>query len=138
MAMLSCSEDTADDGAGSTSTTGDTTGVAHADVACGAQLVCSDGDVCVVDVAETPCTNVQSFDETCPDGDEPTACGGPGLPCCCGSAPPPQYRCFTPTECVGPPACECLGSTLCAQDAGCSRYAADPDFVFRCDPLPDV
>jgi len=113
------------------STTGDV------DVPCGdgGLLTCSGGDVCVEDVLDPECTNLEDPDGMCPAGQTMTQCGGAGLPCCCLPPPPSEFRCHTPAECDGPATCECLVE-VCTDGRACTPLGADPEHFFRCESLP--
>jgi hypothetical protein len=119
-----------------TSADSSSSGDAPIDVPCGDALVCSGGDVCIEDALDPECTNLEDPKGMCPDGQEMTFCGGAGIPCCCLPPPASEYRCVTPTECIGPATCECLGASLCTDGRVCTSLGADPEHLFRCESPP--
>jgi hypothetical protein len=139
MSGVSSSSSDADTGGETTqggTTSADSTG-GDIDVPCGDPLVltCTGGDVCIEDAFDPECTDLGDPNGTCPEGQEKTACGGAGQPCCCLPPPASEWRCVTPTACEGPTTCECLGE-VCSDDRACTSLGADPEHLFRCESLP--
>lgn len=102
------------------------------DVPCGDALVCSGGDVCIEDVVDPACTNLEDPEGMCEPGQRMTFCGGAGIPCCCEPQPPSEFRCVTPAGCDGAADCACLGE-ICTEGRECVALGADPEHLFLCE-----
>ena len=100
-------------------------------VACGTALTCSEPAVCVRQSISATCETREDTATACPEGTEPTQCGGAGLPCCCEPTPEPTYSCFDASACADPVGCDCVGA---ACDAGTDCSAATDGFA--CEELP--
>lgn len=118
---------TAGSTSGGTTESSDTSGNRPEMVACGEQT-CMGGDVCLVTYTEPNCINKENPDDTCPEGQQDTNCGGAGAPCCCEPAPDPSYVCDPATNCGETVNCECLAE-VCQEI--CSSAG---DGVFACEP----
>lgn len=126
----------ATDSSGSTAADSGSSGDVPIDLPCGDALMCTGGDVCVEDAIEPECTDLEDPKGMCPDGQNMTNCGGAGIPCCCLPPPPSEYRCVTPSECVGPADCDCLGEAVCTEGRMCIALGVDPEHYFLCESPP--
>jgi hypothetical protein len=77
--------------------------------ACGTELACDAGAVCIVDERSAACEAKPEDAGSCPPGKAENLCGGIGYACCCDPPPPNEYRCEPATGCAGDPDCSCLG-----------------------------
>lgn len=105
--------------------------------ACGSDLTCGEGTVCVVDETSADCTaDTGDARHPCPAGTLPSQCGGAGVPCCCGPKPPNVYRCVEAPDCGDTPACDCVES-VCPEDRVCQPWATPDGQEIFCG-LPEV
>ena len=115
--------------ASSSDESGGDTGVVM--IACGDDLVCTGDEVCIHELFEPECTNYDPKTEMCPVDQQPSSCGGAGIPCCCGATPPPVHSCFVASECPGTPDCECLGD-VCTGGKECQGVISKTSGEFNC------
>jgi hypothetical protein len=98
--------------------------------ACGTALTCSDPAVCVRQAYSPSCETRKDTADACPEGTEPSRCGGDGHPCCCEPTPDATYSCFDASACAAPVGCDCV-TAACDDGTACSP-AVDG---FTCDEL---
>ncbi|MFO0758542.1 MAG: hypothetical protein U0359_18765 [Byssovorax sp.] len=123
---------TTSSGTGGSTTT--SAGTGGGSVACGASLLCAPGEVCIVDEMDAPCSPAPEDGGACPPGTVENKCGGIGYPCCCGQAPPSEFRCASALSCAGAPSCDCLVA-VCKDDKMCLGQGGKPD-EFHCVTPP--
>lgn len=102
-------------------------------VECGPTLLCGPHQVCIVDEMDTPCSPAPEDGGACAPGTTMSLCGGIGYPCCCGQAPPSDFRCEPLPDCDGGPSCECAGD-VCGKSKMCQMIGGKPSELHCVSP----